>query len=63
MVYASKISEDFHSGKLGPSNESLEPSAEERLTAEEAKAKALQVNSDIVWINLWICITLSFWSE
>jgi len=48
MVYAPKISDDFNSGKLGLNNEPLEPSAEERLTAEEARTRALQVNSDVV---------------
>jgi len=48
LIYAPKISEDFNNGKLGPNNEPLEPSAEEKLTAEEARARALRVNSDVV---------------
>nr|SVE76143.1 EOG090X0IZW [Daphnia hispanica] len=47
-VYVKKIAEDFKSGKLGPDNEPLEPSPEERLTPEEAKEKVLSIRSDIV---------------
>lgn len=47
-VYVKKITEDFKSGKLGPDNQPLEPSPEERLTPEVAKAKALAIKSDIV---------------
>jgi len=48
LVYVPKISEDFTNSKLGPDNEPLEPSPEEKLSPEEARARALQVNSDIV---------------
>ena len=47
-VYVRKIAADFKSGKLGPNGEPLKPSAEERLTAEEAKEKALSIKSDIL---------------
>lgn len=47
-VYVPKIAEDFKSGKLGPDNLPLEPSATERLTKEEAKQQALKVNSDVL---------------
>lgn len=47
-VYVKKIAEDFKNGKLGPDNQPLEPSPEERLTAEEAREKVLSIRSDIV---------------
>ncbi|XP_046464474.1 39S ribosomal protein L41, mitochondrial-like [Daphnia pulex] len=47
-VYVKKITEDFKAGKLGPDNQSLEPSAAERLTPEEAKEKVSSIRSDIV---------------
>jgi large subunit ribosomal protein L41 len=47
-VYVKKITEDFKAGKLGPDNQSLEPSAEEKLTPEEAREKVLSIRSDIV---------------
>ena len=47
-VYVPKITEDFKQGKLGPDNQSLEPSPEEKLNAEEAKERALRINTDII---------------
>ena len=47
-VYVPKITEDFKQGKLGPDNLSLEPSPEEKLSAEEAKERALRINTDII---------------
>nr|SVE93376.1 EOG090X0IZW [Moina brachiata] len=42
-VYVRKITEDFKSGKLGPDNMPLEPSADEKRTKEEAKEQALRL--------------------
>nr|SVE73311.1 EOG090X0IZW [Ceriodaphnia reticulata] len=47
-VYVKKIADDFKAGKLDSDNQPLEPSPEERLTAEEAKKKVLAIRSDIV---------------
>nr|SVE94001.1 EOG090X0IZW [Scapholeberis mucronata] len=47
-VYVRKITEDFKNGKIGPDNQSLEPSPEEKMTAEEARAKVQAIRSDIV---------------
>ena len=53
-VYVRKITEDYKNGKIGPDNQSTDPSPEERMTAEEAKAKVSAIRSDIVWINVFI---------
>ncbi|XP_019865882.1 39S ribosomal protein L41, mitochondrial [Aethina tumida] len=47
VVYAPKIVKDFNEGKLDADGNPLNPSAEEKLTAEEAKIKARQTGSDI----------------
>lgn len=47
MVYAQKIVKDFKEGKLDESGKPLEPSDNEKLTAEEAKLKARQTGCDI----------------
>lgn len=47
-VYAAKIRQDFEQGKLGPDNEPLQPSAEEALTAEEARSRATAISTDVV---------------
>lgn len=47
-VYTEKIRQDFSQGKLGANNEPLEPSPEERMTAEEARVKVKSINSDII---------------
>lgn len=47
MVYAKKIVEDFQNSKLDENGQPLEPSAEEKMTAEEAKLKARQTGTDI----------------
>lgn len=47
-VYVPKITEDFKSGKLGPDNMPLEPSADEKRTKEEAKEQALRISADIL---------------
>ncbi|CAG9819553.1 unnamed protein product [Phaedon cochleariae] len=47
VVYASKIIKDFKEGKLDENGHSLEPSEEEKMTAEEARNKAKQTGSDI----------------
>lgn len=46
-VYADKIRKDFNEGKLDEDGNSVEPSAEEKMTAEEAKIKAQQTGSDL----------------
>ncbi|XP_022199387.2 39S ribosomal protein L41, mitochondrial-like [Nilaparvata lugens] len=46
-VYRSKIENDFNTGKLNADGSPVEPSAEERLTAEEARIKARQTGCDI----------------
>lgn len=38
---------DFENGKLDDNGQPVEPSAEEKITAEEAKLKAKQTGSDI----------------
>ena len=45
-VYSDKIAKDFKSGKLDENYNSLEPSDEEQLTAEEASNKALSIGAD-----------------
>ncbi|XP_042856740.1 39S ribosomal protein L41, mitochondrial-like [Penaeus japonicus] len=45
-VYSQKIAEDFKAGKLDEEGRPLEPSEEEQLTPETAKAKALMIGSD-----------------
>ncbi|KAL1509967.1 hypothetical protein ABEB36_004630 [Hypothenemus hampei] len=47
VVYAPKIIKDFNEGKLDDNGNPLEPSSEEKLTAEEAKIKARQTGSDL----------------
>lgn len=47
VVYAPKIVKDFENGKLDDNGQPVEPSAEEKITAEEAKLKAKQTGSDI----------------
>ncbi|XP_018579481.1 39S ribosomal protein L41, mitochondrial [Anoplophora glabripennis] len=47
VVYAPKILKDFENGKLDDNGQPLEPSADEKMTAEEAKLKARQTGSDI----------------
>lgn len=46
-VYSRKIVEDFKAGKLDANGAPLEPSAEERLDAEEAWSRARRTGSDI----------------
>ncbi|RZF45295.1 hypothetical protein LSTR_LSTR014060 [Laodelphax striatellus] len=46
-VYRSKIENDFNTGKLNADGSAVEPSAEEKLTAEEARIKARQTGCDI----------------
>lgn len=47
VVYAKKIVEDFQNSKLDENGQPLEPSPEEKMTAEEAKIKARQTGSDM----------------
>ncbi|XP_014260427.1 39S ribosomal protein L41, mitochondrial [Cimex lectularius] len=46
-VYAKKIKEDFQAGKLDGSGNAVEPSPEEKMTADEAWIKARKPGSDI----------------
>lgn len=46
-VYADKIADDYKDGKLNDDGTSKEPSAEEKLTPEQAKLKADQTGTDI----------------
>ena len=46
-VYSKKIIEDFNSGKIDESGNSLEPNENEILTPEEAKNNARKTGSDI----------------
>ena len=48
QVYGSKITADYEKGKLGPDGQPLEPSSEELLTPEEAKARVMRLSSDII---------------
>lgn len=47
VVYAKKIVEDFKASKLDEDGQPLEPSEEEKMTAEEARIKARQTGSDM----------------
>jgi len=47
-VYVQKITQDYMAGKLDANGNPLEPSAEEKLTPEEAREKALRIRTDIV---------------
>lgn len=47
-IYAQKIIKDFQEKKLNEMGEPLEPSAEEKLTADEAILKARKTGSDIL---------------
>ncbi|KAJ8955657.1 hypothetical protein NQ314_006854 [Rhamnusium bicolor] len=47
VIYAPKVLKDFKEGKLDADGQPLEPSQEEKMTAEEAKIKARQTGSDI----------------
>ncbi|KAJ8968313.1 hypothetical protein NQ317_007563 [Molorchus minor] len=47
VVYAPKIVKDFKEGKIDENGEPLEPSVEEKMTAEEARNKARQTGSDL----------------
>lgn len=47
VVYAKKIIEDFKASKLDENGQPLEPSDNEKMTAEEAKIKARQTGSDM----------------
>lgn len=47
VIYAKKIVEDFQNGKLDDSGQPLEPSIDEKMTAEEAKIKAQKTGTDI----------------
>lgn len=47
VLYAQKIVKDFNEGKLDDSGNPLEPSDNEKFTAEEAKLKARQTGCDI----------------
>ncbi|XP_060531983.1 large ribosomal subunit protein mL41 [Cylas formicarius] len=47
VVYAPKIMKDFNEGKLDEYGNSIEPSQEEKLTAEEALNNARRTGSDI----------------
>ena len=46
-VYTRKIVMDFKDGKLDEHGNSLEPSEEEKMTAEEAWIRARQTGSDV----------------
>ncbi|XP_035234063.1 39S ribosomal protein L41, mitochondrial-like [Stegodyphus dumicola] len=46
-VYAKKLKKDFEEGKLDENGNSLEPSENEKMTAEEAWCKARSTGSDI----------------
>lgn len=46
-VYSKKIVDDFKLGKLSDAGAALEPSADERLTADEAWLRARRTGSDI----------------
>lgn len=46
-VYGRKILKDFKEGKLDDNGDSLEPSEEEKLTAQEAWMNARKTGSDI----------------
>jgi hypothetical protein len=48
QVYGSKITADYEKGKLGPDGQPLEPSLEEQLAPEEAKARVMRISSDII---------------
>lgn len=47
LVYADKITQDYKEGKLGPNGEPLNPSEHEKMTAEEARAKAEKTGTDL----------------
>ena len=47
-VYVQKITQDYMAGTLDANGNPLEPSAEEKLTPEEAREKALRIRTDIV---------------
>lgn len=46
-MYAKKIIEDFKNSELDENGQPLQPSEEEKMTAEEAKIKARQTGTDI----------------
>ncbi|KFM78576.1 39S ribosomal protein L41, mitochondrial, partial [Stegodyphus mimosarum] len=46
-VYAKKLKKDFEEGKLDQNGNSLEPSENEKMTAEEAWCKARSTGSDL----------------
>ncbi|CAB0037010.1 unnamed protein product [Trichogramma brassicae] len=51
-VYADKIRDDFNKGLLTPTGEPVNPSPEERLTAEEARDLAASTGSDMFTMPL-----------
>jgi len=58
-VYQSKIEEDFKNGKLDENGNPIEPSYEEKLTAEEAFIQARKTGSDIFSERIpkqWECL-------
>lgn len=46
-IYSDKIVKDFNEDKLLENGEPVEPTDEEKMTAEQAKLKALQTGTDI----------------
>ncbi|XP_043480518.1 39S ribosomal protein L41, mitochondrial [Leptopilina heterotoma] len=50
-VYLNKIVDDYHNKQLAPDGQSLNPSNEEKLTAEEAKNKSLKTGADIFQVD------------
>lgn len=53
-VYSQKIAEDFKEGRLDKDGNSLQPSEEELLTAEEARNKANSVGADKFSEKTWL---------
>lgn len=47
VIYHEKIVQDFEKGKLGPDGEPLEPSENEKLTPEMARARASSTGADM----------------
>lgn len=50
-VYSEKIVNDYNNKQLDPDGQSLKPSKEENLTAEEATINSLKTGSDIFQVD------------
>lgn len=50
-VYLNKIVDDYHNKQLAPDGQSLNPSEEEKLTAEEARIKSSQTGADMFQVD------------